>query len=139
MTNWLFASISSVAIWRSPVREECVKTLAFVSSMVLPLIAMVLPLIAVSASAAEALGDAQMDQITAGGLPSCGGASMCTVNLASSATLTNTVDIDGVIVTTTIGTGSCTAAACMVQGTGTMPTTSGSTTVTGNGVTATGS
>ena len=109
------------------------KTLAFVS-------AMVLPLIVVSASAAETLGDAQMDQITAGALPSCGGASMCSVNLASSATMTNTVtNTDGAIATTTTGTGSCTAAACMVQGTGTMPTTSGNTTTTGNGVTATGS
>ena len=109
------------------------KTLALAS-------AMVLPLIVGSASAAETLGDTQMDQITAGALPSCGGASMCSVNLASSETTTNTVITNnGVIVTATTGTGSCTAAACIVHGTGTMPTTSGSTTTTGNGVIGTGS
>ena len=102
--------------------------------------AMILLLIIGSASAAETLGDAQMDQITAGALPSCGGASMCGINLASSETMTNTVTVNnGVVMTTTTGRGSCTAAACIVRGTGTMPTTSGSTTTTGNGVTGTGS
>jgi hypothetical protein len=101
---------------------------------------MVQLLIVGSASAAETLGDAQMDQITAGALPSCGGASMCSVNLASSETMTNTVtNSDGVIMTTTTGTGSCTAVACTMQGAGTMPTNSGSTTTTGNGVISTGS
>jgi hypothetical protein len=100
--------------------------------------AMVVPLIVGSASAAESLVDAQLDQITAGVLPSCSGASMCSINLASSETTTNTVtNNNGGIMTTTIGTGSCTAAACIVQGTGTMRTTSGSTTTMGNGVTGT--
>src|ERR1700720_1815796 len=108
------------------------KTLALAS-------AMVVPLIVGSASAAETLGDAQLDQITAGALPSCSGASMCSINLASSETTTNTVtNNNGGIMTTTTGTGACTAAACIVQGTGTMRTTSGSTTTTGNGVTGTG-
>ena len=93
-----------------------------------------LPLAAGGTSAAERLSDAQMDQVTAGDLPSCGGASMCagTLMMATSTTVTTT-NSSGVSMTTTTHTITTTALGSGTGGTGGTGETGGTGTTGGTG------
>lgn len=74
-----------------------------------------LPLSVGSAWAAERLSDAQMDRVSAGALPMCDAGPGC--NFSSSSTTTNTTpqSPNGVLVTKTTNTFTCTADTCSNQ------------------------
>jgi hypothetical protein len=82
-----------------------------------------------NALADERLSDPQMDQISAGAVPSCSAGPGC--NTSSSSTTTMTApDANGVLHTTTTNVGSCTATTCTSQVTNN--TTSGITSFIGS-------
>lgn len=59
-----------------------------------------------SAWAAKPLSDAQMDQVSAGDLPSCAGSAMCSgVSTSQTSTTITTTNRQGVVTTTTTNTG----------------------------------
>jgi hypothetical protein len=74
-----------------------------------------LPLSVGSAWAAERLSEAQMDRVVAGDVPTCAAGPGC--NISSSSTTTNTTpqSPNGLLVTKTTNTFTCTAGTCATQ------------------------